>query len=411
MKYLHRLVAVASAAIFIAGSALAQNAGTVTNHAFALGAGPGGQGYTSLLCTSAQIAVGQAAADPICRTITGDVTISAAGVTAIGAAKVTNTMIAGMTSAQLAAILSDETGTGLAVFQTAPVLITPTISSGGANYNGSTSGTTTLKGNPIASGTLTLPAATDTLVGRATTDTLTNKSINGANNPITNVSLATGVAGNLPLANIAIGTQDTALGYWGSTAASALAVGNCSNALTYSTTTHTFGCNTTAGTGTVTSVTCGTGLSGGTITASGTCALALNSATLQATPTAPTGTTSIAQVMSGLGTTCKLTPVYSGRIKFEFLGATRNTAANTTVYNAMWGTGTAPANGVAATGTAVGPTVASTSPTSTSATPFSAGGIITGLTPGTAYWFDISQATAGGGTSNLTNLTCNAMEF
>lgn len=118
---------VASAAFFIAGSALAQNAGTVTNHAFAIGAGAGGQGYTSLLCGSAQLAVGQSAADPICKTISGDVTISAAGVTAIGAAKVLNTMIAPMTSAQLAAIISDETGSGLLVFGTSPVFTTPNL--------------------------------------------------------------------------------------------------------------------------------------------------------------------------------------------------------------------------------------------------------------------------------------------
>lgn len=42
---------------------------------------------------------------------------------------------------------------------------------------GSTSGTTTLIPAAAASGTLTLPAASDTLVGRATTDTFTNKRI------------------------------------------------------------------------------------------------------------------------------------------------------------------------------------------------------------------------------------------
>lgn len=92
MKIL-RLLAVASAAFFFASSALAQTSGTVTNHAFALGKGAGQTGFTSLLCGSAQLAVGQTAADPICRTLTGDVTIDAAGVTAIGTAKVTSAML------------------------------------------------------------------------------------------------------------------------------------------------------------------------------------------------------------------------------------------------------------------------------------------------------------------------------
>jgi hypothetical protein len=57
----------------------------------------------------------------------GDVTVSNAGVTTIGAGKVTNTMIAAMTSAQLAAIVSDPTGSGALVFGTSPTLTTPTI--------------------------------------------------------------------------------------------------------------------------------------------------------------------------------------------------------------------------------------------------------------------------------------------
>ena len=51
--------------------------------------------------------------------------------------------------------------------------------------SGSVSGTTILQGASAASGTLTLPAATDTLVGQATTDTLTNKTLTSPveNNP------------------------------------------------------------------------------------------------------------------------------------------------------------------------------------------------------------------------------------
>jgi hypothetical protein len=88
-----RLLAAASAAFFIAGTALAQQGGTVTQYAFAIGKGPGSTSFTSLLCGATQLAVGQSAANPICRTLTGDVTLDAAGVTAIGANKILNTML------------------------------------------------------------------------------------------------------------------------------------------------------------------------------------------------------------------------------------------------------------------------------------------------------------------------------
>lgn len=104
-------------------------------------------------------------------------------------------------SANLAAALTDETGSGAAVFAGSPALTgTPT-------FAGSTSGTTGLKASATASGTLTLPAATDTLVGKATTDTLTNKSISGSTNTLTNIDLTTSVTGRLPLANQSTGTS------------------------------------------------------------------------------------------------------------------------------------------------------------------------------------------------------------
>lgn len=64
---------------------------------------------------------------------------------------------ASTTSAELAGVISDETGSGALVFGTSPSLTTPAFSS------------------ITNTGTLTLPTSTDTLVGRATSDTLTNK--------------------------------------------------------------------------------------------------------------------------------------------------------------------------------------------------------------------------------------------
>jgi hypothetical protein len=86
-KLLHRA---ALAALFYCASVPAFGQGTINLHAFGIGKGPGVQGVTSLLCASAQLAVGQASADPICQTLSGDVTMDATGATTIGAGKVTN---------------------------------------------------------------------------------------------------------------------------------------------------------------------------------------------------------------------------------------------------------------------------------------------------------------------------------
>jgi hypothetical protein len=138
--------------------------------------------------------------------------------------------------------------------------------------------------------------------------------------------------------------------------------------------------------------------------------LALNNAAASFSPANPTGT-SAGPVMAGLGATCHLTPVYGTRILLTFTMIVSNTAATgSTLVQMRYGTGAAPSNGAAATGTAIGSTLSSQSINANATLAITTHAIITGLTPGTAYWFDLTQQ-AGGGTASLQNVTCTAVEL
>ncbi len=67
---------------------------TLTIHGVLLGQTTGAIVATAAM-TDGQLLVGQTSSDPLPKTVTGDVTITAAGVTAIGSGKVTNAMLAG----------------------------------------------------------------------------------------------------------------------------------------------------------------------------------------------------------------------------------------------------------------------------------------------------------------------------
>jgi hypothetical protein len=264
---------------------------------------------------------------------------------------------AATTSAQLAGVISDETGTGSLVFGTSPTLANPTIT-------GSFTATGLVTNADLASASITINSTACTLGGSCAPSS-------AASLIVGTTTITSGNNGRL---------EYNASGLLGEeTIASILTAGN------------------------------GIAITGST---NATIALALNNTSLQASPTPPTGTTSTAPKMMGMGSTCKLTPTYSGRIKVEFNGTMTNSGTGDQVTAAaFYGTGTAPTNGAAATGTSVGPNVNAYISLGTAQYPFSNGGIITGLTPGTAYWFDEQVAAVNAGTASLPAVSCNAVEF
>lgn len=209
MKSLHRFVLAALGAAFFMASAQAQNAGTVSNHAIPIGKGPGVQGFGSLALTSGQVIIGQSSADPQAKTLSGDVTVDNTGTTAIGANKVTNSQLATM-----------------------PANTTKCNATAGT-ANPTDCNASTMRTN------LGLVIGTNVQAWDTDLDCLAAISSTGV---ISRTGGGTCSAGALALSGLATGTQDTVVGYFGSTTASATSVPNCSGSLTYSTSTHTFGC-------------------------------------------------------------------------------------------------------------------------------------------------------------------------
>ena len=125
----------------------------------------------------------------------------------------------------------------------------------------------------------------------------------------------------------------------------------------------------------------------------------------------PTGTTSAAGVMMGLGATYKITPTYSGTHLITITGnMANNVAGDGASLRMAYGTGIAPTNGAAATGTVVGSQLINKSTAANQSEPFSTTILVTGLTVGTAYWFDINLARVTGGTATISGVSCSILE-
>lgn len=147
-----------------------------------------------------------------------------------------------------------------------------------------------------------------------------------------------------------------------------------------------------------------------TVNAQGIVTAASNPASLQASPSNPTACTNASSVMMGLAQT--MTPNSSGRVLIAISGDLLNAgAANQATFSIRTGTGSAPANGAAATGTLRGTAIVVSNPTASAPDPFSMQAVVTGLTVGTQIWIDMAcQTTSGTNTSQPINLSVTAVE-
>jgi hypothetical protein len=110
--------------------------------------------------------------------------------------------------------------------------------------------------------------------------------------------------------------------------------------------------------------------------------------------------------MFGLGGTLTYTPLRVGKTRFTITWIPSGVGPFANTYKLAYGTGLAPANGTAATGTIVGGTY---SGSAAAAVPVDGGvtttpvmivrNVIVPLTTGVAYWFDMQGAKGSGNTS------------
>ena len=132
--------------------------------------------------------------------------------------------------------------------------------------------------------------------------------------------------------------------------------------------------------------------------------------TVTATPANPVGTASATFVMMGLA--IAFTPKTTGRIAILIQGtANNNTSGDGVTVRMTTGTGTAPVNGVAFTGTAQGNVVTWTALTGLIAVPMHMSVIVPNLTVNVPIWLDLAVLAITGGTASVANLNISVWEF
>lgn len=146
----------------------------------------------------------------------------------------------------------------------------------------------------------------------------------------------------------------------------------------------------------------------------------------QGTFAAPTLTASTTAVMLGLGATTSfalITPQITGRVLVIISGLIQNSVSGDGCnVQLSYGTGTAPVNGAALTGTQIGLQSVWTSLTNAMIAPFCLQALITGLavpvinanrqtTAATTVWLDLAFKAVTGGNASVTNVNITALEL
>lgn len=312
-------------------------------------------------------------------------------------------------SANLAAALTDKTGSGSAVFSTSPTLVTPvlgvatatsinkvaiTAPASSATLTIANGKTLTVNNSIALTGTdstvMTFPSTSATIARTDTGQTFTGTNI--FSNGTTFSSALT--YGGVTLSNAVTGTGNMVLSASPTFTGTATAAGLTLSSTLTTNVTGSIQCLQANSSGVVS----GTGAACATVTQ--------NSAVLRNTSYATTS----GGVMAGFGSTLAVTTTTTGNVRLTCTGDYSQGSVGAIQFVPRYGTGAAPASGAALTGTRV-----QTSPLTSYqavASQFQTYGLTynLSLSASTAYWFDMEVA-AGAGSLNFRVGECYVTTF